>query len=118
MFEGLLQPIHLLLIVCIAFVLLVPFWRIFKKCGFSPWLSVLMLIPFLGLATHRRRPNQHASRGVCDQPHPSLAGAFGDRAGAMNLAFGIASALYQRFFDSVYVLCKLEMRRACALGRT
>jgi hypothetical protein len=51
MFEGLFQPIHLLLIVSIAFVLLVPFWRIFKKCGFSPWLSVLMLIPFLGIAT-------------------------------------------------------------------
>ena len=29
------------------FVLVVPFWQIFKKAGFSPWLSLLMAIPLL-----------------------------------------------------------------------
>jgi len=29
------------------FVLVVPFWQIFKKAGFSPWLSILMAIPLL-----------------------------------------------------------------------
>jgi hypothetical protein len=28
-------------------VLVVPFWQIFKKAGFSPWLSILMAIPLL-----------------------------------------------------------------------
>ena len=26
-------------------ILVVPFWQIFKKAGFSPWLSLLMLVP-------------------------------------------------------------------------
>ena len=29
------------------FVLVVAFWQIFKKAGFSPWLSILMAIPLL-----------------------------------------------------------------------
>jgi hypothetical protein len=28
----------------------VPFWRIFQKAGFSPWLSLLMPIPFINFA--------------------------------------------------------------------
>lgn len=51
MFEGLFQPIHLLLIALIGFVVLAPFWQIFKKAGFSPWLSLLTLIPVVGLFT-------------------------------------------------------------------
>ena len=47
--EGLFQPLHLLLIVIIGFVVLVPFWQIFKKAGFSPWLSLLTMIPLAGL---------------------------------------------------------------------
>jgi hypothetical protein len=31
-------------------VLVVPFWQIFKKAGFSPWLSILMAIPLLNTA--------------------------------------------------------------------
>jgi len=27
--------------------IVIPFWRIFGKAGFSPWLSLLMGIPFL-----------------------------------------------------------------------
>jgi len=51
MFEGLFQPIHLLLIAIIGFVILAPFWQIFKKAGFSPWLSLLTFIPVVGLFT-------------------------------------------------------------------
>jgi hypothetical protein len=49
MFEGLFQPIHLLLIAILSFVVLIPFWQIFKKAGFSPWLSLLTMIPLAGL---------------------------------------------------------------------
>jgi hypothetical protein len=49
MFEGLFQPTHLLLIMLIAFAaLIMPYWHIFKKAGFSPWLSLLIVIPFVG----------------------------------------------------------------------
>jgi hypothetical protein len=51
MFEGLFQPIHLSLIVFVGFVVLIPFWQIFKKAGFSPWLSLLTMIPLVGLVT-------------------------------------------------------------------
>jgi hypothetical protein len=51
MFESLFQPIHLLLIVFIGLVILAPFWQIFKKAGFSPWLSLLTMIPLVGLLT-------------------------------------------------------------------
>jgi hypothetical protein len=55
MFDGLFQPIHLLVIVVVAVVMarvvVIPCWRIFKKAGFNPWLSVLMLIPLVNVAT-------------------------------------------------------------------
>ena len=34
--------------ICMA-VVIVPFWFICKKAGFSPWLSLLNIIPFGGL---------------------------------------------------------------------
>jgi len=49
MLEGLFQPIHLLLIAVLGFVVFLPYWQIFKKAGFSPWLSLLMLIPLVNL---------------------------------------------------------------------
>jgi hypothetical protein len=49
MFEGLFQPLHLLLIAVLGFVVLLPYWQIFKKAGFSPWLSLLMVIPLVNL---------------------------------------------------------------------
>ena len=49
MFEGLFQPIHLLLIAVLGFVVYLPYWQIFKKAGFSPWLSLLMVIPLVNL---------------------------------------------------------------------
>jgi hypothetical protein len=49
MFEGLFQPIHLLLIAIMGFVVLTPFWQIVNRAGFSPWLSLLKMIPLAGL---------------------------------------------------------------------
>jgi hypothetical protein len=53
MFERLFQPIHLLLIAVVGFlvgfVTILPYWQIFKKAGFSPWLSLLMVIPLVNL---------------------------------------------------------------------
>ena len=50
---DLLQPWHLFvlmfLLAPISLVGLPPFWMIFKKAGFQPILSVLMLVPFVGL---------------------------------------------------------------------
>jgi hypothetical protein len=49
----LLQPWHLLvfafLIAPVTVVMLPPFWVIFKKAGFEPILSVLMLVPVVNL---------------------------------------------------------------------
>ncbi len=46
---------EILLIATIFFVfavvfVLIPYWRIFKKAGFSPALSLLMLVPFANIA--------------------------------------------------------------------
>jgi hypothetical protein len=65
MFEGLFQPIHLLVIAVLGFVVFVPYWQIFKKAGFSPWLSLLTFIPVVGLFTlyyvaFTRWPNQNS----------------------------------------------------------
>lgn len=38
------MPIVLLVIVVIA---IIPYWMIWKKAGFSPWLSLLMFIPLV-----------------------------------------------------------------------
>ena len=50
---DLLQPWHLVVlgVVFIPFLLIVvlPFWQIFKKAGFSPALSLLMLVPVVSL---------------------------------------------------------------------
>jgi len=51
MFEGLFQPMHLLLIAVLGLLIVTPFWQIFKKAGFSPWLSLLTFIPVVGLFT-------------------------------------------------------------------
>jgi hypothetical protein len=51
---DLLQPMHLLvlalLLAPITVILLPPFWVIFKKAGFQPILSVLMMVPLVNLA--------------------------------------------------------------------
>jgi hypothetical protein len=48
-----LQPWHLVVlgivfIPCLLIVVL-PFWQIFKKAGFPPALSLLMVVPFVSL---------------------------------------------------------------------
>lgn len=30
-------------------VLIIPYWMIFKKAGFSPFLSLLMIVPLVGI---------------------------------------------------------------------
>ncbi len=51
---DLLQPMHLfivaILIAPITVIVLPPFWVIFKKAGFQPILSVLMMVPLVNLA--------------------------------------------------------------------
>ena len=44
---GLFRPIHLVFILVIVLVMVVPYWKIFKKAGFAPALSLLMLVPML-----------------------------------------------------------------------
>jgi len=50
---DLLQPWHLLVLfvvsIPVVLVSVVPYWQIFKKAGFSPALSLLMLVPIVGI---------------------------------------------------------------------
>jgi hypothetical protein len=54
-FEGdwimgeLLQPWHLIVLMIVAVPIVLPYWQIFKKAGFPPALSLLMLVPLVGL---------------------------------------------------------------------
>jgi hypothetical protein len=53
----LLHPMHSLLFllffgffgVFFSIIVLIPFWFIFKKAGFSPFLALLMLLPFVSI---------------------------------------------------------------------
>lgn len=36
-------------IVFVGLLLILPFWMIFKKAGFSKWLSLTMIVPVLGI---------------------------------------------------------------------
>ncbi len=48
-----LSEIVVILVVVVLFVvvfLLIPYWRIFEKAGFSPALSLLMLLPIVNIA--------------------------------------------------------------------
>jgi hypothetical protein len=40
---------YLVLFLIIAVVLIIPAWFISKKAGFSPWLSLINIIPTFGL---------------------------------------------------------------------
>lgn len=46
--EG-MGPGGVLLVIVWAIVLVVPFWRISTKAGFSGWLSLLVVIPLVNL---------------------------------------------------------------------
>lgn len=32
-----------------AIIMIIPFWRIFSKAGYSGWLSILMVIPIINI---------------------------------------------------------------------
>jgi hypothetical protein len=50
MLDNLFTPTHLVLFLMLPFlVVLIPFWQIWKKAGFSPLLSILMVIPVVGI---------------------------------------------------------------------
>lgn len=35
--------------IIVAIIIVVPLWKIFRKAGFNPALSLLVLIPFFGM---------------------------------------------------------------------
>jgi hypothetical protein len=41
----LMLPFFFTTIAVMSIVLVIPYWQIFKKAGFSPWLALLMLVP-------------------------------------------------------------------------
>jgi hypothetical protein len=45
----LFSPAFLILVLFCVIIAIVPYWFIFKKAGFSPWLSLLTIVPFLNL---------------------------------------------------------------------
>jgi len=47
---GGISPAQLFIVLLLPLVIVVvPFWQIFKKAGFSPFFSLLMLIPLVNL---------------------------------------------------------------------
>ncbi len=44
---AMLVIIPIIIVIAIA-ILMVPFWFILKKAGFSPWLALLCIVPSLG----------------------------------------------------------------------
>lgn len=50
MLDNLLTPAHLLVLFVFPMILvIIPFWQIWKKAGFSPLLSIVMMIPLVGI---------------------------------------------------------------------
>jgi len=52
MMPGILAAVagfYLVLFLVMAIVVIIPTWFICKKAGFSPWLSLLIIVPFGGL---------------------------------------------------------------------
>ena len=46
MIDGMpMWPFGPLMMLVVAVLVIVPFWRIFAKAGFSGWLSLLMVVP-------------------------------------------------------------------------
>ena len=41
-------PVHLLILVVVGVFVVLPFWVIFKKAGFPPAISILLLVPLVG----------------------------------------------------------------------
>ena len=49
MFDNLFKPEHLLILVLPLCLVVIPFWQIWKKAGFSPLFSLLMPVPVVGI---------------------------------------------------------------------
>ncbi|MGB7190325.1 MAG: hypothetical protein WBD10_09330 [Acidobacteriaceae bacterium] len=47
--QGILLIVMPLFFIVIAAVLIIPYWFIWKKAGFSPWFSLLMFVPMVNL---------------------------------------------------------------------
>jgi hypothetical protein len=45
---AMMAILPIIILICVA-IIIIPFWFICKKAGFSPWLSLLCLIPSLGI---------------------------------------------------------------------
>lgn len=41
--------VQLLVVLAVIAVQIVPFWKIFPRAGWSPWMSLLMVVPLLNL---------------------------------------------------------------------
>ena len=46
---GSLSGFHFLVIAVVAVVLIVPFWKIFPRAGWSSWMAIFMAVPFLNI---------------------------------------------------------------------
>lgn len=40
---------NLIIMLLAAIIVIIPFWRIFAKAGYSSWLSLLMIIPVVNI---------------------------------------------------------------------
>jgi len=50
MMDGMpMWPFGPLMMLVVAVLVIVPFWRIFAKAGFSGWLSLLMVVPIANI---------------------------------------------------------------------
>jgi len=47
---GSMWPFGPLMMLVFAALIIVPFWFIFKKAGYPPWLGLLMGVPIVNLA--------------------------------------------------------------------
>lgn len=46
-----LAPFFMMFALCAWAIVLIPFWQIYKKAGFSPWLALLMIVPLANIIT-------------------------------------------------------------------
>jgi hypothetical protein len=47
--QGIVLILMPIVVIVFAAVMIIPYWFIWKKAGFSPWLSLLMFIPLVNL---------------------------------------------------------------------
>ena len=47
--QGIVLILMPILIIVFAAILIIPYWFIWKKAGFTPWFSLLMFIPLVNL---------------------------------------------------------------------